>query len=148
MLATTVVEVGVDVPEATVMVVESADRFGLSQLHQLRGRVGRGPRPSWCVLMAEEDVAPETRRRLEVFAATNDGFEIAEADLRLRGPGELAGTRQWGHSQLRFAEPIRDLQLIEETRAAARRLEESGRLPRVAKALGRLYATPSEVGAG
>jgi len=148
LLATTVVEVGVDVPEATVMVVESADRFGLAQLHQLRGRVGRGDRPSWCVLMVEEEVAPEALGRLEVFAATSDGFEIAEADLRLRGPGELTGARQWGHSQLRFSDLVSDARLIEVTRSVARRLDESGRLPSVSAALGRYYSVAPEVGSG
>jgi ATP-dependent DNA helicase RecG len=103
LLATTVVEVGVDVPAATAMVIEGAERFGLAQLHQLRGRVGRGSRPSWCV--AVHGPAGEIgARRLAAFASTCDGFVIAEEDLRLRGPGELLGERQAGAQPFRFAE--------------------------------------------
>jgi ATP-dependent DNA helicase RecG len=96
LLATTVIEVGVNVPNASVMVIESAERFGLSQLHQLRGRVGRGGEQSYCVLVSSYKLSSETRKRLEIMVQTNNGFEIAEADLRLRGHGDLEGTRQSG----------------------------------------------------
>jgi ATP-dependent DNA helicase RecG len=99
LVATTVIEVGVDVPEATVMVVESADRFGIAQLHQLRGRVGRGSTASWCYLLGGE----EGNERLAAVAASSDGFALAEADLRLRGEGTLLGARQKGQSDLRLA---------------------------------------------
>src|SRR6185436_20474744 len=106
LLATTVIEVGVDVPAATAMIIEGAERFGLAQLHQLRGRVGRGSRPSWCI--AVHGPAGEIgARRLAAFAATCDGFVIAEEDLRLRGPGELLGERQAGAQPFRFARLLR-----------------------------------------
>jgi ATP-dependent DNA helicase RecG len=136
LLATTVVEVGVDVPEASVMIIESAQRFGLSQLHQLRGRVGRGERQSWCVLMADADLGEEARRRLEVVCESNDGFEIAEADLSMRGPGELTGIRQWGPAGFRFANLVRDGALIVATRELASEFEQSARLGRVLRGLG------------
>jgi ATP-dependent DNA helicase RecG len=136
LLATTVVEVGVDVPEASVMVIESAQRFGLSQLHQLRGRVGRGDRQAWCILMADEGLGEEARRRLDVVCGSNDGFEIAEADLELRGPGELTGIRQWGPAGFRFANLIRDQDLIHQTRDLATECESSGELDGLLKALG------------
>jgi len=134
-MATSVVEVGVDVPEATVMVIESAQRFGLSQLHQLRGRVGRGERPAWCVLLTDEHLSDEAERRLDVMCRSNDGFEIAEADLELRGPGELTGTRQWGPAGFRFANLVRDRDLIIRTRELASRLAASGELDEVREAL-------------
>ncbi len=96
MVATTVIEVGVDVPNATVMIIESAERFGLSQLHQLRGRVGRGADQSYCILMSGYKLSDEGRKRIETMVATNDGFEIAEVDLKLRGPGDIEGTQQSG----------------------------------------------------
>jgi ATP-dependent DNA helicase RecG len=96
MVATTVIEVGVDVPNASVMVFESAERFGLSQLHQLRGRVGRGAEQSYCILMSSYKIGDESRKRLETMVRTNDGFEIAEVDMKLRGPGDLEGTQQSG----------------------------------------------------
>ncbi|NCB08434.1 MAG: ATP-dependent DNA helicase RecG, partial [Bacteroidia bacterium] len=96
MVATTVIEVGVDVPNASVMVIESAERFGLSQLHQLRGRVGRGAEQSYCILMSSYKIGDESRKRLETMVRTNDGFEIAEVDMKLRGPGDLEGTQQSG----------------------------------------------------
>lgn len=135
LLATTVVEVGVDVPEASVIVIESAQRFGLSQLHQLRGRVGRGERQAWCILMADDNLGEDARRRLEVVCRSSDGFEIAEADLELRGPGELTGTRQWGPAGFRFANLFRDRDLIGVTRDLAAEYETSGDLDRVIESL-------------
>ncbi len=117
-ISTTVVEVGLDVPSATIMVVEHADRFGLSQLHQLRGRVGRGARDALCVLIGHGDSA-KARERLGVLATTTDGFRIAEADLRLRGPGELFGTRQHGLPELLHADLIADFELLEHAREDA-----------------------------
>jgi ATP-dependent DNA helicase RecG len=134
-LATSVVEVGVDVPEATVMVIESAQRFGLSQLHQLRGRVGRGERPAWCVLITDDRLSDEAAERMQVMCRTTDGFEIAEADLELRGPGELTGTRQWGPEGFRFANLVRDRDLIIQTRELAAQLATNGRLDGVREAL-------------
>ncbi|HEY2954279.1 MAG TPA: ATP-dependent DNA helicase RecG [Candidatus Eisenbacteria bacterium] len=125
LVTTTVVEVGVDVPNATLMVVENAERFGLTQLHQLRGRVGRGVHRSVCVLMPGPGAATRARERLEVLCRTEDGFAIAEADLRLRGPGELWGTRQSGLPRLKLADLARDEALLEEARAAARAVVES-----------------------
>jgi ATP-dependent DNA helicase RecG len=140
-LATTVVEVGVDIPEATVMVIESAQRFGLSQLHQLRGRVGRGERPAWCVLLTEEQLSDEAMQRMEVMCRTTDGFEIAEADLEIRGPGELTGTRQWGPEGFRFANLVLDRDLIIQARTLATRLATSGRLDGVRDALTSYHPT-------
>ena len=122
LVATTVIEVGIDVPNATVMVVEHAERFGLAQLHQLRGRVGRGPAPSICVLMAHGRLTPEARARLDAMKETCDGFVIAERDLAIRGPGELLGTRQSGLARLRVADLVRDQDLIPQARAEAERL--------------------------
>jgi ATP-dependent DNA helicase RecG len=136
LLATTVVEVGIDVPEASVMIIESAQRFGLSQLHQLRGRVGRGDRQAWCILLADDGLGEEARRRLEVVCASNDGFEIAEADLEMRGPGEMTGTRQWGPAGFRFADLFRDRQLIDVTRREAAEYERGGELARMIEGLG------------
>ena len=95
-MATTVIEVGVDVPNATVMVIENAERFGLSQLHQLRGRVGRGAEQSYCILMTKDSLSYTSQERIRTMCGTTDGFEIAEADLRLRGPGDLQGLQQSG----------------------------------------------------
>ncbi|MCP4594538.1 MAG: ATP-dependent DNA helicase RecG, partial [bacterium] len=117
--ATTVVEVGIDVPNATVMVVHHADRFGLSQLHQLRGRVGRGTHPSLCLLLTEDRGSDISAQRLSTLCQTTDGFAIAEEDLRLRGPGEIVGRRQHGLPTLRVADLVRDLDLLELTRADA-----------------------------
>ena len=136
LLATTVVEVGVDVPEASLIIIESAQRFGLSQLHQLRGRVGRGERQAWCVLMAEEGIGEEARRRLEVVCGTNDGFEIAEADLEFRGPGALTGVRQWGPGGFRFANLFRDRELINLTKELAAECQSAGKLEELLEALG------------
>jgi ATP-dependent DNA helicase RecG len=118
MVATTVIEVGVNVPNASVMVIESAERFGLSQLHQLRGRVGRGADQSYCVLMTGHKLSDDTKLRMETMVRTTDGFEIAEVDLRLRGPGDLAGTAQSGVLQLRIADMVKDQQIM----AAARNI--------------------------
>jgi ATP-dependent DNA helicase RecG len=119
LVSTTVIEVGIDVPNATVMVVEHAERFGLSQLHQLRGRVGRGGEASYCILLHGGAGAAE---RLRIFAATEDGFAIAEADLRLRGAGDLFGARQSGIPAFRFADLERDLNLLSAARGEARRI--------------------------
>jgi ATP-dependent DNA helicase RecG len=119
LVATTVIEVGVDVPNATVMVIEHAERFGLSQLHQLRGRIGRGAAKSFCVLMTGGKVSEEGERRLEAMVRTNDGFQIAELDLELRGPGEFFGTRQAGLPSFRVANLIRDRQILEAAKREA-----------------------------
>ena len=113
LVSTTVIEVGVDVANATVMVVEHAERFGLAQLHQLRGRIGRGAAKSYCVLMTGGKVSPEGERRLNEMVRTQDGFEIAELDLELRGPGEFFGTKQAGMPGLRVANILRDRKLLE-----------------------------------
>ena len=122
LVTTTVVEVGVDVPNATVMVVENAERFGLTQLHQLRGRVGRGAHRSVCVLVAGPAASATARERLGLLTTTTDGFTLAEADLRLRGPGEMWGTRQSGLPRFKLVDLARDEELLEETRVAARAL--------------------------
>ncbi len=119
LVATTVIEVGVDVPNATVMVIEHAERFGLAQLHQLRGRIGRGAAKSYCILMTGGKVTEEGQRRLDAMVRTNDGFQIAELDLELRGPGEFFGTRQAGLPSFRVANLIRDAQLLEAARREA-----------------------------
>jgi ATP-dependent DNA helicase RecG len=121
LVATTVIEVGIDVPNASLMIIEDADRYGLAQLHQLRGRVGRGAEQSYCVLIADP-ATEEGRRRLEVMRATGDGFRIAQEDLRLRGPGEVLGVRQHGIGGLRIANPVADLALLEEARQTAEAL--------------------------
>jgi ATP-dependent DNA helicase RecG len=119
LVSTTVIEVGVDVPNATVMVIEHAERFGLAQLHQLRGRIGRGAAKSYCILMTGGKVSEEGDRRLDAMVRTNDGFEIAELDLELRGPGEFFGTRQAGIPSFRVANIIRDRQLLEAAKREA-----------------------------
>ena len=119
MVATTVIEVGVNVPNASVMVIESAERFGLSQLHQLRGRVGRGADQSFCILMTGKKVSKEAKTRLETMCATNDGFEISEVDLKLRGPGDLMGTQQSGVLNLRIADVVRDRDILSLARSYA-----------------------------
>ncbi len=124
MVATTVIEVGVDIPNATVMVIENAERFGLSQLHQLRGRVGRGGNQSYCILMHSYKLSKEAKERLQTMVKTNDGFEIAEADLRLRGPGDLTGTRQSGALDLRLASLTRDHKILTAARSIAQRILE------------------------
>jgi len=119
MVATTVIEVGVNVPNASVMLIESAERFGLSQLHQLRGRVGRGNDQSYCILMSSHKLSSEANTRLETMTATNDGFKIAEVDLKLRGPGDLMGTQQSGVLQLKIADIIKDNQWLKTARSDA-----------------------------
>jgi ATP-dependent DNA helicase RecG len=120
LVSTTVVEVGVDVPNASVMVVEHAERFGLSQLHQLRGRVGRGPWESHCILMYQAPWTDDARERLKAMASTSDGFAIAERDLELRGPGDFFGTRQSGLPKLRTGDLVRDRDIMEAAHREAR----------------------------
>jgi ATP-dependent DNA helicase RecG len=122
LVATTVIEVGVDVPNASLMVIENAERMGLAQLHQLRGRVGRGAHESYCVLLYQEPLSGLARQRLETLCDSNDGFVIAQKDLELRGPGELLGTRQTGLAELRVADLIRDADLLPKVRTAAEQL--------------------------
>ncbi len=119
LVATTVIEVGIDVPNASIMLIVDADRFGLSQLHQLRGRVGRGERKSYCILLHDETVAAEARDRLHAFEKSRDGFEVAEADLQARGPGEFLGTRQSGAMRFRIGNILRDYDLMEKARDLA-----------------------------
>ena len=125
MVSTTVIEVGVNVRNATVMVIESAQRFGLSQLHQLRGRVGRGADQSYCVLLTPYELSSDTRKRIEIMTESNDGFLIAEADLKLRGPGDLEGTQQSGIPfNLRIADIVRDNDILYRAREIAEKLIE------------------------
>jgi ATP-dependent DNA helicase RecG len=112
MVATTVIEVGVNVPNASVMIIESAERFGLSQLHQLRGRVGRGADQSYCILMTSHKIGEDSKTRMETMVATNDGFEIAEVDLKLRGPGDIMGKQQSGVLNLQIADLVRDKDIL------------------------------------
>src|SRR5437899_9484493 len=119
LVATTVIEVGIDVRNATVMVIEQAERFGLSQLHQLRGRVGRGEHESCCILMPGPRATDEARRRLDILASTQDGFVIAREDLKMRGPGELLGTRQSGLPDLRIGDILRDHDILADARREA-----------------------------
>ena len=122
-MATTVIEVGVNVPNASVMVIMEAQRFGLSQLHQLRGRVGRGADQSYCVLVTPYKLTADTRKRIDIMCATNDGFRIAEADLKLRGPGDLEGTQQSGMAfDLKIANIARDGQIVQMAREEAQRI--------------------------
>jgi ATP-dependent DNA helicase RecG len=128
LVATTVVEVGVDVPNASVMLIEHAERFGLSQLHQLRGRVGRGAAESFCILLAQFNKTKEARERLKIMEETTDGFKIAERDLEIRGPGEVMGTRQSGIPAFRIANIVRDQKILEIARREANYLlNERGR---------------------
>ena len=123
LVSTTVIEVGVDVPNASVMVIENAERFGLSQLHQLRGRVGRGASQSYCILVTDYKLSEDTRKRMEIMVGSNDGFEIAEADLKLRGPGDIEGTQQSGIAfDLKIANLARDEQLLQYVREVAREI--------------------------
>ena len=119
LVSTTVIEVGVDVPNATVMFIENAERFGLSQLHQLRGRVGRGSEQSYCILLCS-DASRQAAFRMRVMTTSNDGFEIAREDLKLRGPGDFFGSRQHGLPDLKLADLSSDLRTLEEARSAAR----------------------------
>ena len=119
LVATTVIEVGVDVPNATLMIIENSERLGLAQLHQLRGRVGRGAAASHCVLMYRKPLSQQAQSRLAVMRETNDGFVIAQKDLALRGPGEVLGTRQTGITQLRIADLIRDESLLTDVKHMA-----------------------------
>ena len=126
LVSTTVIEVGVNVPNASVMVIMDAQRFGLSQLHQLRGRVGRGADQSFCVLVTPYQLSADTRKRIDIMCDTNDGFAIAEADLRLRGPGDLEGTQQSGVAfDLKIADIARDGQLVQMARDEAQRIIEA-----------------------
>ena len=126
LVSTTVIEVGVDVPNASVMVIENAERFGLSQLHQLRGRVGRGASQSYCILVTDYKLSEDTRKRMEIMTSSNDGFEIAEADLKLRGPGDMEGTQQSGIAfDLKIANLARDEQLLKFVREVARSVIEA-----------------------
>jgi ATP-dependent DNA helicase RecG len=130
LVSTTVVEVGVDVPNASIMVVEHAERFGLSQLHQLRGRVGRGSAQSVCILLYQAPWTDDARERLKAMSSTNDGFVIAERDLELRGPGDFFGTRQSGLPKLRTGDLVRDRDIMELAHHEARALVERGALTR------------------
>jgi ATP-dependent DNA helicase RecG len=122
MVATTVIEVGVNVPNASVMIIESAERFGLSQLHQLRGRVGRGADQSYCILMTSHKLSTESKTRVETMVSTNDGFEIAEVDLKLRGPGNLMGTQQSGVLNLQIADIVKDKAILALAREKAKKI--------------------------
>jgi ATP-dependent DNA helicase RecG len=121
LVSTTVIEVGVDVPNSTVMVIEHAERFGLAQLHQLRGRVGRGAQKSFCVLLTGEQITPEAEARLDAMVRTQNGFELAEIDLAQRGPGEFFGTRQAGLPEFRVSSLVRDRDLLELAKGEAAR---------------------------
>jgi ATP-dependent DNA helicase RecG len=150
MVATTVIEVGVNVPNASVMVIESAERFGLSQLHQLRGRVGRGAEQSYCILMSGNKLSADTKKRLSTMVRTNDGFEISEVDLELRGPGDLMGTQQSGNLDLKIADLSKDGPLVALARDKARdilkndpRLERSEHFMLKKEAIKRLKDRPN-----
>jgi ATP-dependent DNA helicase RecG len=119
MVSTTVIEVGVNVPNASVMVIESSEKFGLSQLHQLRGRVGRGSEKSYCILLTGPKVSQDARERLSILCETNDGFRIAEKDLEIRGPGDIEGTRQSGALDFKLVNLLEDRGLLEAARARA-----------------------------
>lgn len=144
LVSTTVIEVGVDVPQATIMIIMHPERFGLAQLHQLRGRIGRGRRPSRCVLLMPSGLSPEARERLNFFANTEDGFLLADEDLRIRGPGQIMGTRQHGLPDLRIADLIRDSELLMKAREDAFEMLEADpglrNHPRVAATIHRRHA--------
>ena len=122
LVATTVIEVGVNVPNASVMIIENTERFGLSQLHQLRGRVGRGAEQSYCILMSSYKLSKEAKSRIQTMVRTNNGFEIAEADLKLRGPGSIEGTQQSGILNFRIADLARDGRILQAAREIATRI--------------------------
>jgi ATP-dependent DNA helicase RecG len=122
MVATTVIEVGVNVPNASVMVIESAERFGLSQLHQLRGRVGRGAEKSYCILMSDSKLSSDAKFRIKTMVQTQDGFEIANADLKLRGPGDIMGTRQSGLLNLKLGDLSKDSKILQFARKTAKEI--------------------------
>jgi ATP-dependent DNA helicase RecG len=124
MVATTVIEVGVNVPNASVMVIENTERFGLSQLHQLRGRVGRGADQAYCILMTGDKLSQDSRHRVQTMCSTNNGFEIADADLRLRGPGNMEGTQQSGILNFRIADLAQDGRILQTAREIANRVLE------------------------
>jgi ATP-dependent DNA helicase RecG len=130
LVSTTVIEVGIDIPDATVMVIEHAERFGLSQLHQLRGRIGRGQHPGLCILMTEDHRSQDADERINIMCQTHDGFKIAEKDLDIRGPGEFLGTRQSGMPEFLFANIVRDRELLEMARQEAKRHFRQQELPR------------------
>jgi ATP-dependent DNA helicase RecG len=146
LVATTVIEVGVDVPNASLMIVENAERLGLAQLHQLRGRVGRGGQQASCVLLFDPSAGPLARERLNILRQTNDGFRIAEKDLELRGPGEVLGTRQTGQLQFRVADLARDRSLLERIPPVADRMLAENR-PQARKLVDR-WIGPAERFAG
>jgi ATP-dependent DNA helicase RecG len=145
LVATTVIEVGVDVPNATIMIVQEADRFGLAQLHQLRGRVGRGAEQSYCLLVSRprEQLTETAIERLDAMVQSTDGFELAERDLEIRGEGELLGARQSGLSDLRFTRLRADVDLLARARTAAGALDGEGLL---AEAVDRLLGDAEHVG--
>jgi ATP-dependent DNA helicase RecG len=122
MVATTVIEVGVNVPNASMIVIESAERFGLSQLHQLRGRVGRGEHQSYCILVTGNKLSTDGKKRMQTMVQTNDGFEIAEVDMQLRGPGDMEGTSQSGHLNLHIADLSKDQKILQEARNSAQEI--------------------------
>ena len=122
MVATTVIEVGVNVPNASVMVIESAERFGLSQLHQLRGRVGRGAEQSYCILMTSDKLSKESRTRIKTMTETNDGFKISEVDMQLRGPGDILGTQQSGVVDFKKLDLVADGKIIKTAKNAVEQL--------------------------
>src|SRR5690606_11988484 len=128
MVATTVIEVGVNVPNASIMVIENAERFGLSQLHQLRGRVGRGADQSYCILMSDYKLSEEAKTRIQTMVRTNDGFEIAEVDLHLRGPGDTEGTRQSGLLDLKLADLSKDQKILQLANDVAEKILEKDTL--------------------
>ena len=125
MVSTTVIEVGVNVPNASVMLIESAEKFGLSQLHQLRGRVGRGAEKSFCILLTGPKISNDARERLKIMVATNDGFKIAEKDLEIRGPGDIEGTRQSGLLNFRLASIVEDKAMLEAARETVEQILET-----------------------
>jgi ATP-dependent DNA helicase RecG len=125
MVSTTVIEVGVNIPNASVMVIESAEKFGLSQLHQLRGRVGRGAEKSFCILLTGPKISNDARERLKIMVATNDGFKIAEKDLDIRGPGDIEGTKQSGLLNFKLANIVQDRIILEAARKEAENILES-----------------------